>query len=494
MSNPDEGGEHGPATDASKKGAATDKRRRKPKQETAEQAAEASRQSTQADRFPVVALGASAGGLNALEKFFGAVSADSGMAYVVIQHLAPTQASMLTELLGRVAPLPVVEAEEGVKLQANHAYVIPPNRYMSIKHGKLHLTERGAEGRRLPIDLFLRDLAVDRGENAFAVILSGTGSDGTLGVQAVKGEGGVVAVQAPASADYAGMPGSAIATGQADFVLPPEEIPAALMGFRFSTAVSAGAQGEGTVPAEQAPELPAIFALLRERKGHDFALYKGSTIIRRVRRRMAVHGIEDYATYLRFLREHGEELDKLYQELLIRVSRFFRDHEAFEGLERSVIPQLFEGRSVGAPVRVWVPGCSTGEEAYSIAMLLQEAMDGMGQNCPVQLFATDLDDKAIEIARAGRYPANICADISPSRLRRFFADHGKYYEIDKRLRQSVIFAEHSVIKDPPFSRLDLLSCRNLFIYLGSELQRRVLLLFHYALKPDGYLFLGVRRT
>ena len=489
MSTPDGGGKHGPAVNASKKGKVTDKRRRKPKQERVERAAEASRQSTQAYRFPVVALGASAGGLNALEKFFGAVSPDFGMAYVVIQHLAPTQASMLTELLGRIAPLPIVEAKEGMKLQANHAYVIPPNHYMSIKHGELHLTER-CEGHRLPIDLFLRELAVDQGENAFAVILSGTGSDGALGVQAVKGEGGVVVVQAPASAEYAGMPESAIATGQADFVLPPDEIPAALMGFRSSASVRAGAQGEETVPAERAPELPAIFALLRERKGHDFALYKISTVIRRVRRRMAVHGIEDYVTYLRFLREHGEELDKLYQELLIRVSDFFRDPEAFAALERLVIPRLFERRLVGEAVRVWVPGCSTGEEPYSIAMLLQEAMDGRGQRYPIQLFATDIDNKALETARAGRYPANIRADISPSQLRRFFVEHGGHYEIDKSLRQMVIFAEQSVIKDPPFSQVDLLSCRNLFIYMSSELQRRVLLLFHYALKPDGFLFLG----
>jgi len=438
---------------------------------------------------PVVAIGASAGGLAALERFFKSVPTDSGMAFVVVQHLSPTQASMLTDLLSHCAVIEVVEAAEGMVLQPNHAYVIPPNHYMAIREGELHLTELES-GHRLPIDFFFRSLAADRGSHAGAVILSGTGSDGTQGAQAVKGEGGLVVVQTPETAEYAGMPGSVIATGQADYVLPPGEMPAALMSYFSHTPAAAGE----ALPAERHKELPAILALLRDRKGHDFSLYKNSTLIRRIRRRMAIHGIERYADYLRFVREQPEELDKLFREFLIQVSGFFRDREAFQALEREVVPKLFDGRARDDPVRIWVPGCSRGEEAYSIAILLQEYMDSVGESWPVQIFATDIDDRALNVGRTGRFPASVAADASPQRLRQFFTRRGDYYEVIKGIRQMLIFAEQDLIKDPPFSRLDLISCRNLLIYLNMDLQRRILPLFHYALNPGGYLFLGTSET
>lgn len=477
------------------------KRRDKPKREAGansdrERPASAESGTPEADepaRFPVVAIGASAGGLSALETFFGAVTAESGMAYVVVQHLAPTQASMLTDLLSRSAPIPVVEAKERVRLRPDNAYVIPPNRYMSVQHGELHLTQM-PPAHRLPIDFFMRALAVDQQSYACAVILSGTGSDGTLGVQAIKGEGGVVAVQKPETAEYAGMPSSAIGTGQADFVLAPDAIPTALVAYFRHTLGSLPESVLEPSPAARTSELSAILAALRERKGQDFSLYKSSTIIRRIRRRMAVQGVERYGDYLRLIRDDPAELDRLYQEVLIRVSSFFRDAEAFAALERMVIPKLLERRPPTEPIRIWVPGCATGEEPYSIAMLLQEAMDRLGFSCPVQIFATDIDDRALELARAGRYPASIEADITPGRLKRFFARRGDLYEIDKNIRQMLIFAAQSVASDPPFSRLDLISCRNLLIYMGPELQRRVLPLFHYALKPSGFLFLGTSET
>ncbi|MBA1147933.1 PAS domain-containing protein [Ectothiorhodospiraceae bacterium WFHF3C12] len=447
------------------------------------------RHTAEVEKFPVIALGASAGGLTALEHFLKAVPTDSGAAYVVIQHLAPTQTSRLTELLGQEARISVVEATEGCLLEPNHAYVIPPGRYIAIADGALHLTEMDS-GYRLPIDFFLRSLAVERQDRAAAVILSGTGSDGTLGVQAVKGEGGIVAVQSPESAEYPGMPESAIATGQADFVLPPEDLSVALLGYFQHPLVPAGK----SEPAERNRELMSILALLRDRKGHDFSLYKHSTLIRRIRRRMAIHGLERYGDYLRWVRERPEELDKLFRELLIQVSGFFRDAEAFRTLEDSVIPRLFEGRQRDEPVRIWVPGCSSGEEAYSIAILLQEYMDSVGESWPVQIFATDIDERALNIGRSGRFPASITADVSPQRLRQFFGRRGESFEVVKALRQMLIFAEQDLIKDPPFSRLDLISCRNVLIYMGPELQKRVLSLFHYALNPGGFLFLGTSET
>lgn len=446
-------------------------------------------QASERGSVPVVAVGASAGGLAALERFFKAVPPDSGMAFVVIQHLAPTQASMLTELLGHSTTISVVEAAEGMALEPDHAYVIPPNHYISIAGGVLHLTLMDG-GHRLPIDYFLRSMASELRARAVAVILSGTGSDGTLGAQTVKGEGGLVAVQTPDTAEHKGMPESVIGTGQADIVLPPEDIPSALMNYfsRTSAEVTEGA------PVERHRELPAILALLRDRKGHDFSLYKNSTLIRRIRRRMAIHGIERYGDYLRLVREQPEELDTLFREFLIRVSGFFRDPDAFEALKGQVIPKLFEGRPAEEPARIWVPGCSTGEEAYSIAIMLQEYMDSIGEHWPVQIFATDIDDQALNVGRLGRYPTSIAADVAPSRLRQIFTRRGDYYEVTKSIRQMLIFAEQNLIKDPPFSRLDLISCRNVLIYMGPELQKRILPLFHYALNPGGYLFLGTSET
>ncbi len=445
-----------------------------------------------ARRFPVVAVGASAGGLGALSEFFGAVPRDSGMAYVVIQHLAPGRPSSMPELLGHRAEIEIVAAEDGQPLQPDHVYVLPPGCLLSISEGKLHVADM-PDSHPMPVDYFLRSLAADQGERGFAVILSGTGTDGTLGVREIKAADGVVAVQSPETAEYAGMPNSAMATGQADFVLPAAEIPNA-----FATYVQQ-VLGTSSAPAPPQPKewhrtLPTVFALLRERTGHDFAGYKTSTILRRVARRMAVHRTDDYAIYLRLLREDPAELDRLFKELIIPVTGFFRDPDAFAAVAEGVLPRLLAQRGAGDTLRVWVPGCSSGEEAYSIAILVAEALDGLKQRLSVQIFATDIDTAALEKARKGRYPASIALEVDRARLHRFFTRDGDFYQVTKSLRDMLVFAEQDVIKDPPFSRVDLISCRNVLIYLGADLQRRLLPVFHYALKPGGYLFLGTAET
>lgn len=437
--------------------------------------------------FPVVALGASAGGLDALSQVLGGMPADSGMAFVVVQHLDPSTKSMLPDLLGRHSHLRVVEAEDGMEVVPDRTYVIPPGRYLSMDQGVLRLSEPpSVAARRLPIDFFLRSLASDCQDRSIAVILSGTGTDGTLGVREIKNENGLVIAQEPDTAEHGGMPGSAIDTGLVDFVLAPDAIPECLTQHARRRPKR---EAPGETP-EQSEAFQEILALLRERSGHDLSFYKSSTLVRRISRRMSVNGVDDYPDYARLLRQQPEELDRLFKELLIRVSGFFRDAEAFEALETEVIPKLLEGRERDQPLRIWVPGCSTGEEAYSIAILLRERMEERRLTCRAQVFGTDIDVGALDKARAARYPANIVADVPEQRLQRFFTRRGDCYEVNKAVREMVVFAEQSVIKDPPFSRVDLVSCRNLLIYLGRELQRRVMPLFHYALKPDGYLFLG----
>ena len=348
---------------------------------------------------------------------------------------------------------------------------------------------------RLPIDFFFRSLAQDQRERAICIVLSGTGSDGTLGVRAIKGEGGMVMAQNPESTEYDGMPRSAIATGLVDYVLPPAEMPAQLIAY---VAHAFGKTSRPVSPPAPKAEdaLKKIFLLLRAQTGHDFSQYKQSTIVRRVERRMAVHQIERLDEYVRYLQQTPAEVEALFRDLLIGVTSFFRDPEAFEALQEQVIPRLFAGKPAGAVIRVWVPGCSTGEEAYSIAILLQERMEALKQSLKVQVFATDIDRRAIDCARAGVYPASIAADVSPERLARFFAQEpdGSAYRIQKGIRDMLIFSEQDVIKDPPFSKLDLISCRNLLIYMGGELQKKLIPLFHYALNPGGMLFLGTSET
>ncbi len=448
--------------------------------------------------FPVVGIGASAGGLAAFEAFFSGMPAgvDPGMAFVLVQHLAPDHKSVLTDLIRRYTRMQVFEVEDGMAVQPNCAYIIPPNRDMAFLNGTLQLLEPAApRGHRMPIDFFFRSLAQDQRERAICIVLSGTGSDGTLGVRAIKGEGGMVMVQNPASTEYDGMPRSAIATGQVDYELPPAEMPAQLIAY------VAHAFGKSSLPASApAPKaenaMKKIFILLRAQTGHDLSQYKPSTIHRRIERRMAVHQIESIDRYVKYVQQTPAEVDALFRDLLIGVTSFFRDPEAFKALEEQIIPKLYAGKPSSAVIRIWTPGCSTGEEAYSLAILLAERQEAMKQSVKVQVFATDIDSRAIAAARAGLYPASVAADISPERLARFFTAQpdGSAYRIHKGIRDMVVFSEQDVIKDPPFSKLDLISCRNLLIYMGAELHKKVFPLFHHALNPDGFLFLGTSET
>ena len=418
------------------------------------------------------------------------------MAFILVQHLAPDHKSMLTDLLQHYTQMQVFEVEDGMTVKVNCAYIIPPNRDMAFLNGTLQLLEPAApRGQRLPIDFFFRSLAQDQHERAICIVLSGTGSDGTLGVRAIKSEGGMVMVQSPESTEYDGMPRSAIATGLVDYVLPPKEMPAQLLAYASHTFGKLTRQVAS--PAHKLEDsLKKIFALLRVQTGHDFSHYKQTTTIRRIQRRMAVHQIEAPEGYVRYLQQTPAEVEALFFDLLIGVTNFFRDPKAFNILRTEVIPQLFEGKPAGAPVRVWVPGCSTGEEAYSIAILLQEQMEELRRHFKVQVFATDIDSRAIEQARSGIYPAGIAAEVSPERLERFFSlDSGAgTYRIQKSIRDLLIFSEHDLIKDPPFSKLDLVSCRNLLIYMDGELQKKLIPLFSYALNPGGFLFLGTSES
>ena len=452
--------------------------------------------------FPIVGIGASAGGLAAFEAFFSGMPAetDPGMAFVLVQHLAPDHKSILTDLIRRYTRMQVFEVEDGMTVQPNCAYIIPPGRDMAFLNGALQLLEPAApRGQRLPIDFFFRSLAQDQRERAIGIVLSGTGSDGTLGVRALKGEGGMVMAQTPASTEYDGMPRSALATGLVDFELPPADMPAQLIAYATHAFGRPPEAATATSKAESA--LKKIFILLRSQAGHDFSLYKPATIRRRIERRMAVHQIETLDGYVKFMQATPAETEALFRDMLIGVTNFFRDPEAFAALEEQVIPRIFAGRPAGAALRVWVPGCSTGEEAYSLAILLQERLEAQRQSFNLQVFASDLDSQAVAVARAGLYPTSIAADLTPERLARFFTPepggtdgNPPAYRIHKNIRDLLVFSEQDVIKDPPFSKLDLISCRNLLIYMGTELQKKLIPLFHYALNPGGFLFLGTSET
>ena len=454
--------------------------------EPAEQAPEAS--------FPIVGIGASAGGLAAFEAFFSGMPADTdpGMAFVLVQHLAPDHKSLLCGLIQRCTRMQVFEVEDGMRVQPNCTYIIPPNRDMAFLNGSLQLLEPASpRGHRLPIDFLFRSLAQDQHERAIGIVLSGTGSDGTQGVRAIKGEGGLVMAQNPASAEYDGMPRSALATGLVDYELPPAEMPAQLLAYA-AHAFGRPARPEAVHTPRTDSALKKIFILLRSQTGHDFSQYKPSTIHRRIERRMAVHQIEAIDSYVKYLQQTPPEVEALFRDLLIGVTSFFRDPEAFTVLAAKVIPILFADKPAGAVIRVWSTGCSTGEEAYSLAIVLQEHLQTLKQRYTVQVFATDIDSRAIATARSGLYPASIAADVSPERLMRFFTAEadGSAYRIHKGIRDLMVFSEQDVIKDPPFSRLDLISCRNLLIYMNAELQKKLIPLFHYVLKPGGILFLG----
>ena len=447
---------------------------------------------------PIVGIGASAGGLAAIEAFFSAMPLDAepGMAFVLVQHLAPDHKSILSELVRRYTRMQVFEVEDGMRVQANCAYIIPPNRDMAVLNGALHLLEPAApRGLRLPIDFFFRSLAQDQRDRAICIVLSGTGSDGTLGARAIKGEGGLLIAQTPESSEYDGMPRSVIATGLVDYILPPAEMPERLLA--FAERHFGGVRVRTSSVLHHADgALKKIFLLLRERTGHDFSQYKQSTVTRRIERRMAVHQIEVLADYVHYIQDMPAEADALFGDLLIGVTSFFRDADAFAALQEHAIAHLFEDKPPGATIRIWTVGCSTGEEAYSIAILLQEHIQTLKKNFKMQFFATDVDRRAIDVARMGVYPANIAADVSAERLVRFFVEDPTdgTYRVQKSLRDMLVFSEHDVIRDPPFSRIDLISCRNVMIYMDSELQQKLIPLFHYALNPSGILFLGTSET
>ena len=444
----------------------------------------------------IVGLGASAGGLEAFQQFFDHMPPGSNMAFVLVQHRTPDQPSMLGELIARHTSIPVVEARDGTEVQANHVYVAPAQQNLELNHGQLQFFETEERtGQRTPINFFFRSLARDQGAHAAGIVLSGMGTEGTLGVRAIKEAGGLVLVQDEESAQYESMPCSAAATHLADFILPPAQMPERLLAYAQHLPLPPPAAKAAEPPsAKKEDHLQTICRMLREYTGHDFSQYKPNTLHRRIERQRIVHQFEGLDEYVRFLQQDPQEVEQLFRELLVAVTSFFRDPEAFVVLSEKVLAPLLASRSSRPPLRVWVPGCATGEEAYSIAMLLAEQMEGLEREFLVEIFATDIEAEAIRAARQGMYPEGLEADVSTERLKRFFVREDHVYRIKEEIRERVIFAEQSIIKDPPFSRLDLISCRNLLIYLNGDLQKKVLPLFHYALKPGGYLLLGSSET
>ena len=451
---------------------------------------EQTRAPNEASRIPVVAIGASAGGIQALQTFFKAMPAETGAAFVVILHLDPEHRSDLSSILAARTPMAVAQVQNRITIEPNHIYVIPPNRQLIVSNGALDTCDFTEErGRRAPIDHFFRSLASKHGDG-FAIILTGAGSDGSVGVKSIKEAGGLIFVQDPKEAEYPSMPRNAIATGCVDDVLP-------LRGLaeRIAALVPVKQQvQEGKVPGTEEDVLRAIFAYVKTRTGHDFSKYKRPTVFRRLARRMQVKQIPELKDYLEHLRHNPEEIQALFGDFLISVTTFFRDPAAFDALENLVIPKLFEGKESSSIIRAWVPGCATGEEAYSIGMLLLEEASRRNPQPQIQVFATDIDSGALATAREGLYPIPIEADVSEERLSRFFTQDKEHYHVKRELRDSVLFALHNLANDPPFSRMHLISCRNMLIYFDRDLQRQACGIFNYALVPGGYLFLGQSET
>ena len=442
--------------------------------------------------FYIVGLGASAGGLDALERFFENMPESSGMAFIVVSHLDPNHISIMPELIQKSTRMKLFQAEDGMAVEPNHVYVAPANRDLAILHGIIQLIEPlEAHGFRLPIDFFFKSLAQDLGEKSICIILSGMASDGTAGLKAVKSELGMVMAQDPKSAKYDGMPSSAIKTGLVDYILSPEEMPDHLI--KYTSQKVKGVLLDKAITDGKVPDtFQKIFILLRTRTGHDFSQYKQNTIFRRVERRINLSQLDNLPNYIRFLQENQLEIEYLFKELLIGVTNFFRDPESFEKL-KIIILDLVKSKPDNSQIRIWVPGCSTGEEAYSIAILLRECMNEAKKYFSVQIFATDIDAIAIEKARIGSF-SGIQSDVSKERLNQFFISEGSIYIIRKEIREMLVFAPHSIIKDPPFTKLDLISCRNLLIYLNAGLQKKIIPLFHYSLLSKGILFLGSSET
>ncbi len=441
-------------------------------------------------RFPIVGIGASAGGLEALEKFFKNMPAKSGMAFVVIQHLDPNHIGIMPELIQRTTQMKVLQASEKLKVKPNNVYVIPPAKSLTILNGKLYLfTPTEPRGFRLPIDIFFRSLAVDQQDFSVGIILSGMGSDGALGVKAIKENNGIVLVQDPASSKFDGMPLSSSSAVIADFIAPVEELPAKLIDILKYVPLN---RPEPTIEAKNYSSLDKIIILLREQEGHDFSFYKKNTLFRRIERRKGIHQIDRISNYVRFLQENPKEVETLFKELLIGVTNFFRDAELWENIKTTILPELIKEAPSGTNLRSWVTGCSTGEEAYSLAIIFKEAMHLVkhSKKISLQIFATDLDNDAIEIARKGIFTENITNDVSPERITKFFTPVPGGYQVNPFIREMVVFAPQNLIKDPPFTKIDILTCRNVMIYMESELQKKLIALFHYSLNPDGYLILG----
>ncbi|HTQ80005.1 MAG TPA: chemotaxis protein CheB, partial [Thermoanaerobaculia bacterium] len=443
--------------------------------------------------FPIVGIGASAGGLEAFRQLLGAMPLDTGMGFVLVQHLSPTHVSQLPEILARTTALPVTEVEDEPQVEPNHVYVIPPARKMCIQGGALRLLPREQHGEQT-IDYFLHSLAEDQSSLAIGVILSGTATDGTLGLEEIKAAGGITFAQ-DETAQQSGMPGSAIASGCVDFVLSPSEIAEELGRIsRHPLVARAEPRPPVSPPDAEGPDLAVIQQLLRDVKGVDFTQYKPNTFYRRLARRMVLRQMRTLDEYVRFLQTDPREVQALYQDVLINVTSFFRDPEVFEALTAKVFPELFKDRTRENPLRVWVPGCSTGEEAYSLAIAIAEYAEVSGHPLPVQIFATDLNETVIDKARRGLYPKSMADAMSPQRLRRYFAEVDGHYCVAKSIREQCVFARHDMLTDPPFSQLDLIGCRNFLIYLEPSTQKRIMPLLHYALKPKGFLVLGSSET
>ncbi|MBN2348152.1 MAG: PAS domain-containing protein [Bacteroidales bacterium] len=451
--------------------------------------------SATANPFPIVGIGASAGGLEALELFLGNVPKNSGLAYIVIQHLDPTQKGMLPELLQRFSAMKVFLVKDRMVVKPNCVYVIPPNKSMSILKGVLHLFDPiEARGLRLPIDFFLRSLADDLRDLGIGIILSGMGSDGSLGLRALKEKGGIVMAQDPASAKFDSMPRNAIDSVLMDIVAPANDLPVKLIEFIKNNAPIAASSLEIEIKDKSA--LEKIIILLRTYTGNDFSLYKKSTVYRRIERRMGVHKIDKITSYVNFLQKNQKEVDILFKELMIGVTNFFRDPTVWEKLKDTVIPTIIRNTEAGSIMRAWVPACSTGEEAYSLAITFKEVIGKINppRGISLQIFATDLDNEAIETARKGVFPSNIAADVSTERLDRFFVSTENGYQVSSEIREMVVFAQHNIILHPPFTKIDIISCRNLLIYMDAELQKKLLGLFYYSTNPDGIVVLGSSET
>ena len=449
---------------------------------------------TNESSFPIVGIGASAGGLEALEHFFGTMPSDSGMAFVVIQHLDPTFPGMLPELLQRTTSMDVFQATDQLRVKPNCVYVIPPNKTLSILNGALLLFDPvEVRGLRLPIDYFFRSLADDQQDKSIGIILTGMGSDGSLGLKAIKEKNGFVLVQEPTTAKFDGMPRSAVQAVIADIVAPVEELSKKLIAF---LKIIPSTKNVTEIDNDSKSNIDKIISLLREKTAHDFSLYKKNTLFRRIERRKGVHQIDKIQNYVRFLQENPTEVDILFKELLIGVTNFFRDTAVWEMLKEKILPAVINSLPENYVMRAWIPACSTGEEAYSLAILFKEVIETHKnhKHISLQIFATDIDNDAIEIARRGYYSKNIVSDVSLQRLSRFFIPDGDGYKVQTAIREMIVFAPQNIIKDPPFTKLDILTCRNMLIYMELELQKKIIALFHYSLNPDGILLLGTAET